>query len=53
MVNIVKDVNKTKINMQYVDIDDPFDEDLLNDKEFISKFAKDHISTFDGATSDG
>lgn len=35
MVNIEKDQNKTKINMEYVDIMDPFEDEMLNDKEFL------------------
>ena len=43
-VNIDKNENKTKINMEYVDILDPHEDEMLNDKEFLQQFNLEQLS---------
>lgn len=46
MVNIDKDKNVTKINMQYVDIKDPYEDEILNNKEFMDQFQMDQFTQY-------
>ena len=46
MVKIDKDAYKTKINMQYVEIKDPYEDEILNDKEFLQQFSLEQLSQY-------